>query len=339
MASIVRETTVDLSPELVWDAIRDVGAVHTRLAPGFVTDTKMEEGARVVTFHNGLVARELIVTVDDAAKRLVWAVVGTRLTHHNASLQVFRKRRLQPRGVDRGPAAQRSCRHGHGDDRGQHACYEADLGKPENISMPAAVQSKATAMSRRPAKAEAQERLLTHYCVFDSGFGPVGIAWSAKGVCRLQLPEATLAATERRLLGRGSEAVQSKPPPEIERVVVDVRRYFAGERVEFSDAQLDLSGVSTFHGKIYEAALRVGWGETTTYGALAKAAGFPDAARAVGQAMGRNPIPLIIPCHRVLASGGKPGGFSAFGGTVTKDRMLAREGVCLGSGAPRIPGL
>ena len=89
MASIVRETTVDLSPELVWEAIRDVGAVHTRLAPGFVTDTKMEEGARVVTFHNGLVARELIVTVDDAAKRLVWAVVGTQLTHHNASLQVF----------------------------------------------------------------------------------------------------------------------------------------------------------------------------------------------------------------------------------------------------------
>jgi Polyketide cyclase / dehydrase and lipid transport len=89
MASIVRETTVDLSPELVWNAIRDVGAVHTRLAPGFVTDTKMEEGARVVTFHNGLVARELIVTVDEASKRLVWAVVGTRLTHHNASLQVF----------------------------------------------------------------------------------------------------------------------------------------------------------------------------------------------------------------------------------------------------------
>ena len=89
MASIARETTVDLSPELVWDAIRDVGAVHTRLAPGFVTDTKMEEGARVVTFHNGLVARELIVTVDDAAKRLVWAVVGTQLMHHNASLQVF----------------------------------------------------------------------------------------------------------------------------------------------------------------------------------------------------------------------------------------------------------
>lgn len=89
MASILRETTINLSPELVWDAIRDVGAVHTRLAPGFVTDTKMEEGARVVTFHNGMVARELIVTVDDNAKRLVWSVVGGRLTHHNASLQLF----------------------------------------------------------------------------------------------------------------------------------------------------------------------------------------------------------------------------------------------------------
>jgi methylated-DNA-[protein]-cysteine S-methyltransferase len=207
------------------------------------------------------------------------------------------------------------------------------------MSMPAAVQSKATATSHRPAKVEAQERLLTHYCVFDSGFGPVGIAWSSKGACRFQLPEATPAATERRLLGRGIGAVKSNPPPYVERLVADVRRYFLGERVDFADVKLDLSGVSTFHREIYEAALRVGWGETTTYGALAKAAGFPDAARAVGQAMGRNPIPLIIPCHRVLASGGKPGGFSAYGGTATKDRMLALEGVCLGSGAPRIPGL
>ena len=204
--------------------------------------------------------------------------------------------------------------------------------------MPAAVQSKATATSHRPAKGEAQERLLTHYCVFDSGFGPLGIAWSSNGVCRLQLPEATPSATERRLLGRGIGAVKSNPPPYVERLLADARRYFAGERVDFADVKLDLTGVSSFHRKIYEAALRVGWGETTTYGALAKAAGFPDAARAVGQAMGRNPIPLIIPCHRVLASGGKPGGFSAYGGTATKDRMLALEGVCLGSGAPRIPG-
>jgi hypothetical protein len=73
----------------VWDAIADVGAVHTRLAPGFVVDTRLEEGARVVTFGNGLVVRELIVDVDHTARRLVWAVVGGRPTHHNASLQVF----------------------------------------------------------------------------------------------------------------------------------------------------------------------------------------------------------------------------------------------------------
>ena len=89
MASIRREMLVETDPKEVWDAIRDVGSVHTRLAPGFVVDTRLEEGARVVTFANGLVARELIVDVDDEARRLVWAVVGGRPTHHNGSLQVF----------------------------------------------------------------------------------------------------------------------------------------------------------------------------------------------------------------------------------------------------------
>ena len=90
MASIRREVEVNARAETVWDAVRDVGAVHRRLAPGFVVDTKMEEGARVVTFANGMTARELIVDVDDQARRLVWSVVGSpRLTHHNASLQVF----------------------------------------------------------------------------------------------------------------------------------------------------------------------------------------------------------------------------------------------------------
>lgn len=90
MASIRRELLVDNEPADVWAAIRDVGAVHERLAPGFVVDTRLEDGARVVTFANGLVARELIVDVDDEARRLVWSVVGSpRLTHHNASLQVF----------------------------------------------------------------------------------------------------------------------------------------------------------------------------------------------------------------------------------------------------------
>jgi hypothetical protein len=90
MASIRHEILVEARTEVVWDAIRDVGAVHERLAPGFVVDTLLEEGARVVTFGNGLVARELIVDVDDSARRLCWAVVGSpRLTHHNASLQVY----------------------------------------------------------------------------------------------------------------------------------------------------------------------------------------------------------------------------------------------------------
>src|SRR5262245_38334176 len=89
MASIRREVMVEAAPEVVWDAIRDVGAVHKRLAPGFVVDTRLEEGARIVTFGNGVVARELIVDVDEVGRRLVWSVVGGRMTHHNASLQVF----------------------------------------------------------------------------------------------------------------------------------------------------------------------------------------------------------------------------------------------------------
>jgi hypothetical protein len=90
MASIRRDILVDNDADTVWDAVRDVGAVHERLAPDFVVDTRLEDGARIVTFANGLVARELIVDVDDAARRLAWAVVGSpRLTHHNASLQVF----------------------------------------------------------------------------------------------------------------------------------------------------------------------------------------------------------------------------------------------------------
>ena len=89
MASIHREVLIAASPESVWDAVRDVGAPHVRLAPGFVVDTKLEDGARIVTVANGLVARELIVDVDDKVRRLAWAVVGGRMTHHNASMQIF----------------------------------------------------------------------------------------------------------------------------------------------------------------------------------------------------------------------------------------------------------
>jgi len=89
VASIHREIVIEAPPEAVWDALRDVGAIHRRLAPGFVTDVQLEEGARVVTFGNGMTARELIVDIDDQARRLVWSVVGGAMTHHNASAQVF----------------------------------------------------------------------------------------------------------------------------------------------------------------------------------------------------------------------------------------------------------
>lgn len=89
MASIRKEVLLDAPADAVWDAARDVGALHTRLVPGFVTDTRVEDGARIVTFANGMVARELIVDVDDAARRIAWAAVDTPMTHYNASFQVY----------------------------------------------------------------------------------------------------------------------------------------------------------------------------------------------------------------------------------------------------------
>lgn len=89
MASIHREVLINAKPDAAWDALRDIGALHRRLAPGFVTDVQLEDGARVVTFGNGLVARELIVDLDDTARRLAWSVVGGQMTHHNASAQVL----------------------------------------------------------------------------------------------------------------------------------------------------------------------------------------------------------------------------------------------------------
>ena len=177
------------------------------------------------------------------------------------------------------------------------------------------------------------------YCLFDTALGTVGVAWSERGLTRLQLPESTRGATERRLRGRSTDAGAGEPPPRIRQAMDSVERYLAGKSVDFSKVVLDLAGVGDFHRQIYEAARGVGWGETVTYGELARRVGSPGAARAVGQAMGRNPIPLIIPCHRVLASGRKIGGFSAFGGAVTKTRLLALEGVHLDDGTPLLPGM
>jgi len=169
------------------------------------------------------------------------------------------------------------------------------------------------------------------YLVFDTAAGFCGIAWNDAGITRFQLPTQSAAAAERQVLRRAPQAKRAAPPPEVAEAVDAARRYFSGERMEFKRFKLDLEGQDDLFRQVYDALREVAWGETTTYGALAKAVGGgPELARDVGQAMAKNPVPLIIPCHRVLAAGGKPGGFSAPGGTEAKLRMLALEGVRVG---------
>jgi len=167
-----------------------------------------------------------------------------------------------------------------------------------------------------------------HYFIFETAGGFCGIAWNNVGITRFQLPTRSLEATERILQHRVPGAEPGAPTPEVVEAVAAVKRYFEGEETDFSGFRLDLGEQDAFFEKIYAAARRVGWGHTTTYGALAKELGAgPEAARDVGQAMAKNPVALIIPCHRVLAAGGKVGGFSAPGGTAVKIRMLELEGV------------
>ncbi len=168
----------------------------------------------------------------------------------------------------------------------------------------------------------------THFLIFDTEGGPCGIAWTAAGVVRFQLPGDDAATTRRLLLRHLPEAEAAEPPPAIAETVAAVKRYFAGEQADFSKVPLDLAGQSAFFRAIYDAARQVHWGETTTYGTIARDLGAgPEMAREVGQAMAKNPVALIIPCHRVLAAGGKVGGFSAPGGASSKLKMLALEGI------------
>ena len=137
--------------------------------------------------------------------------------------------------------------------------------------------------------------------------------------------------------GKAGGRRRGVPPAPVREAIALLERYFSGERIDFSPVALDLVGVGSFHRAIYDVARSLGWGQTATYGDLARQVGSPGAARAVGQAMGHNPVPVIIPCHRVLAAGRKIGGFSAPGGALTKERLLALEGVQLGSGTPLLP--
>lgn len=178
------------------------------------------------------------------------------------------------------------------------------------------------------------------YHLFETQIGWIGLAWSDAGLARLQLPERDRAATLRRLLAtmprHGSQAAQpvEELPQEIAAVVAAITRYAAGEAVDLSAIAVDLAGVDDFRLAIYKAARRLGFGEVTTYGELAARAGHPGMARETGQALGSNPVPLVVPCHRILAAGGKIGGFSAPGGSATKEKLLAMEGVRVGPPPP-----
>ncbi len=173
------------------------------------------------------------------------------------------------------------------------------------------------------------------YAVFETEAGFCAIGWTEAGIARFALPDGSAQAAERNILRKFPAARAATPTPAIARAIDAAQRYFAGAEVDFTDLALDLDGQEEFFSRIYAALRNVGYGKTTTYGALAKELGAgPEAARAVGQAMATNPIPLIIPCHRVLAAGNKVGGFSAPGGSDSKVKMLALEGVDLSPPPP-----
>jgi len=166
------------------------------------------------------------------------------------------------------------------------------------------------------------------YTLFETAAGFAAIGWNAKGVNSFRLPAGTAREVERSLLRRLPEAQPAGPPPPVQAVIDDAKRYFAGERVDFAQVPIDLGQQAPFFEHVYAAVRALGWGETATYGAIARMldAG-PEFARDVGQAMAANPVPLIVPCHRVTAANGKIGGFSAPGGSSSKALMLGIEGV------------
>jgi len=169
---------------------------------------------------------------------------------------------------------------------------------------------------------------MNRYHVFETAHGFTAIAWNGEGITALRLPDAAPHAAENALLRRLPDAIPADPPSAVAQVITAAKRYFAGEAIDFREVPVELGAQEPFFARVYAHIRQLGWGETTTYGAVAKALGAgPEMARAVGQAMARNPVPLIVPCHRVLAAGGKIGGFSAPGGSNAKIRMLALEGV------------
>jgi methylated-DNA-[protein]-cysteine S-methyltransferase len=173
------------------------------------------------------------------------------------------------------------------------------------------------------------------WTLFDTAIGWCGLAWSDAGLTWLQLPEEDREATRVRLRSKvadaDSEISATSAPPWVNDALARVREHLAGVPQDLASSRLDLSRVAPFTAKIYRAAQAVPAGATATYGELASIAGSPGASRAVGRAMATNPWPVIVPCHRVVAAGGGKGGFSAYGGLVTKEKLLKLEGGSLAS--------
>ena len=163
------------------------------------------------------------------------------------------------------------------------------------------------------------------FALFETPLGFCGIAWGPRGVAGVQLPEGAQRATRSRMLERFPDASEEAPPPPVQAAVEAIVALLRGGAGDLSAIVLDLAGVPTFHRRVYEAARAIPSGSTMTYGELAARIGAPNASRAVGQALGRNPFAIVVPCHRVLAAGGKVGGFTANGGVTTKLRLLSIE--------------
>ncbi|HWM45888.1 MAG TPA: methylated-DNA--[protein]-cysteine S-methyltransferase [Xanthobacteraceae bacterium] len=161
--------------------------------------------------------------------------------------------------------------------------------------------------------------------IFETAIGACGIAWDGGRVAGVQLPERDAERTRARLARRFPLWAEAAPPADIQRIVDDIRALLRGEARDFRAVALTMDGVPEFNRRVYEIARTIAPGETLTYGEIASRLGDRLLARDVGQALGQNPFPIIVPCHRVLAAGGRTGGFSGGGGVTTKLRLLSIE--------------
>src|SRR5712691_9325681 len=163
------------------------------------------------------------------------------------------------------------------------------------------------------------------FAVFETAIGSGGISWNERGVAGLQMPEPDAARVHARLAQRFPQMRAAPPPLAIQQIIDEITALLRGEPIDLSFVHLDLDRVRAFERQVYEVARSIPPGETLTYGQIATSLGDPLLARDVGQALARNPFPIVVPCHRVVAAGGKLGGFSARGGVATKQRLLAIE--------------